>query len=58
MLDQLDQAFGIQRQFLDDASHELRTPITIIRGTSSSSRTTIPTSAPRSSGSARTSWTG
>ena len=32
MLDRLDGAFANQRRFLDDAGHELRTPITIIRG--------------------------
>lgn len=32
MLDRLETAFGTRRQFLDDAGHELRTPITIIRG--------------------------
>ncbi|MBW6437305.1 HAMP domain-containing histidine kinase [Actinoplanes hulinensis] len=32
MLDRLQSAFAGQRQFLDDASHELRTPITVIRG--------------------------
>ncbi|MEV1292066.1 HAMP domain-containing sensor histidine kinase [Pseudonocardia sp. NPDC049635] len=32
MLDRLDSAFRTQREFLDDASHELRTPITIVRG--------------------------
>lgn len=32
MLDRLQNAFAGQRQFLDDASHELRTPITVIRG--------------------------
>jgi signal transduction histidine kinase len=32
MLDRLDDAFSTQRAFLDDAGHELRTPITIIRG--------------------------
>ena len=32
MLDRLDSAFAAQRQFVDDAGHELRTPITVIRG--------------------------
>jgi two-component system, OmpR family, sensor kinase len=32
MLDRLDQAFASQQRFIDDAGHELRTPITIIRG--------------------------
>lgn len=32
MLERLDEAFGSQRRFIDDAGHELRTPITVIRG--------------------------
>ncbi|QPZ38888.1 sensor histidine kinase [Paramicrobacterium chengjingii] len=32
MLDRLETAFTGQRRFLDDAGHELRTPITVIRG--------------------------
>lgn len=32
MLDRLQAAFKSQRDFINDASHELRTPITIIRG--------------------------
>ncbi len=32
MLDRLQTAFRSQRNFIDDAGHELRTPITIIRG--------------------------
>src|SRR5690606_31829573 len=32
MLDRLEGAFAAQRRFIDDASHELRTPVTVIRG--------------------------
>ncbi len=32
MLDRMASAFRSQRQFIDDAGHELRTPITVIRG--------------------------
>lgn len=32
MLDRLEIAYRTQRAFVDDASHELRTPITVIRG--------------------------
>ena len=32
MLDRLQAALGAQRRMLDDAGHELRTPITILRG--------------------------
>jgi signal transduction histidine kinase len=32
MLDRLEESFATQRRFLDDVGHELRTPITIIRG--------------------------
>lgn len=32
MLDRLQEAFQTQRRFIDSAGHELRTPITIVRG--------------------------
>jgi signal transduction histidine kinase len=32
MLDRLQHAFATQRRFLNDVGHELRTPITIVRG--------------------------
>jgi two-component system, OmpR family, sensor kinase len=32
MLDRLEEAFSSQKSFISDAGHELRTPITIIRG--------------------------
>jgi signal transduction histidine kinase len=32
MLDRVESGVGAQRRFLDDAGHELRTPITIVRG--------------------------
>jgi signal transduction histidine kinase len=32
MLERLDGAFATQRRFIDDAGHELRTPITVIGG--------------------------
>lgn len=32
MLDRLEDSFATQRRFVDDAGHELRTPITVIRG--------------------------
>src|SRR5690606_32526730 len=32
MLDRLEHAYTTQQRFVDDAGHELRTPITVIRG--------------------------
>lgn len=32
MLDRIEHGFELQRRFVSDASHELRTPVTVIRG--------------------------
>jgi len=32
MLERLDAAFSAQRRLVDDAGHELRAPLTVIRG--------------------------
>ena len=32
MLGRVESSFATQRQFLDDASHELRVPLTVVRG--------------------------
>lgn len=32
MLDRLESAVGGQRQLLDDVGHEMRTPLTVVRG--------------------------
>jgi signal transduction histidine kinase len=45
MLDRLDHAFQAQRQLIDDASHELRSPLAIIR-TSLDASLTAPDATP------------
>ncbi|MDO5512535.1 HAMP domain-containing sensor histidine kinase [Corynebacterium sp.] len=48
MLDRLEQAYERQRQFVDDAGHELRTPITVVRGQLELLETTPPEERGRS----------
>ncbi len=53
LLERIETALEHERMFLDDASHELRTPISIARGSSSSracrsTRTPMPRPPPRS----------
>jgi signal transduction histidine kinase len=42
MLDRLDEAFRAQRQLIDDASHELRSPLAVIRANLDASLTDAP----------------
>ena len=42
MLDRIDDAAARERAFLDDASHELRTPISIVRGELELARSRVP----------------
>jgi signal transduction histidine kinase len=46
MLDRLDDAFQAQRQLIDDASHELRSPLAIIRAHLDATLTAPDTSPP------------
>ncbi|WIM67204.1 HAMP domain-containing sensor histidine kinase [Corynebacterium breve] len=48
MLDRLELAYLEQRQFVDDAGHELRTPITVVRGQLELLPTTPPEERQRS----------
>ncbi len=49
MLDRLDHAFQAQRQLIDDASHELRSPLAIIR-TNLDASLTAPDASPEERG--------
>ncbi|MEV4352399.1 HAMP domain-containing sensor histidine kinase [Actinoplanes sp. NPDC049596] len=49
MLDRLDHAFSAQRQLIDDASHELRSPLAIIR-TNLDASLTAPDATPEERG--------
>jgi two-component system, OmpR family, sensor kinase len=46
MLDRIDAAVGRERAFLDEASHELRTPIAIVRGELELARAQTPEDTP------------
>ncbi|ANR61303.1 two-component sensor histidine kinase [[Brevibacterium] flavum ZL-1] len=48
MLDRIEIAYNDQRQFVDDAGHELRTPITVVRGQLELLATTPPEEQARS----------
>ena len=48
MMDRIDEAYRSQRQFIDDAGHELRTPITIVRGNLELLETSNPSERERS----------